>query len=97
MGHVIEIVEFKLTKTVTENDLLAALPATLEFVKQQNGFVSRTLSGGEDGAYADFIEWETLEQAQAASEAFMKDPRNAAFMQCIAPEDISMRHYRKLG
>ena len=96
MGHVMEIAEFKLAKSASEADLIAALPDTMAFVKEQPGFVSRTLSGGDEG-YADLLEWESMTQAQAASEAFMKDPRNAAFMQCIDPENMSMRHYRKLG
>ena len=97
MTHTIEIAEFKLADGKTAAEIAASYAGTLAFAQDQKGFIARTLSCDEGGNYLDHVEWETMEDASAAGEAFMKDPRNGEFMKCIAPNDISMRHYQKLG
>jgi antibiotic biosynthesis monooxygenase (ABM) superfamily enzyme len=89
---VTEIVTFRLAPGVTEAAFLAAARGTEAFVAAAPGFVSRRLSRGEDGTWTDHVEWSSMADAVAASEALMADPAALPFLQAIDPATISMRH-----
>jgi hypothetical protein len=89
---VTEIVTFRLAPGVTEAAFLAAARGTEAFVAAAPGFVSRRLSRGGDGTWTDHVEWASMPQAMAASEALMADPAALPFLQAIDPASIAMRH-----
>ena len=92
-NRVIEIVTFKLAKDVKDEDFLGASKAITAFARKQDGFVSRRLSTSGDGIWMDHVEWETMEAAQAAQEAFPKDENLAPIMAMIDQEALVMSHH----
>jgi hypothetical protein len=93
MTHpIIETVSFQLANGVSESAFKAEIPASTAFIKARAGFVARRLSCGEDGRWLDHIEWKSLADAQAASEAFMQEPSLMGFAQCIDMDTAEMRH-----
>lgn len=95
-GKIMEIATFKAKSGVSESDVQAALKGTMDFVRDCEGFIRRTTSVGEDGLWFDYVEWQCMADAQKAGVAFMKDPRNADFMNTIDPDSVTMRHNRKI-
>ena len=79
-NHVLEIARITLLDGVTEADLLAASTTfQADFVAHQPGFISRKLVRTGDGGFADVIEWETPEAAQAVMAAAKGSPAAGAF------------------
>ena len=95
-NHVIEVVLFKLAKGVSDEEFLRTAPASSEFVRRQKGFVARRLSKGDDGTWLEHIEWESLEDAVAASEKFMKEEGLKPMMQAIDGQGAKMGHNQLL-
>jgi len=89
---VIEIVNFRLASGVSAAAFLAEVPASDSFIKAQPGFVARRLSEGSDGRWLEHIEWRSMEEAKAASEAIMQEASLAGFMQSFDMESVEMRH-----
>ena len=69
---VLELVVYKLHKGVSREQFLGTNDAVSSWIRQQSGFLSRELVYDAEGdRWVDVIWWETLEQAQAASERSM--------------------------
>jgi len=94
MSHVIENVRFRLNAGITPEAFLEANTAVEAWLASQSGFVSRSLSQGEDGEWLDHVEWATMAAAKAADAAMMQEPRLAPFGMAIAPDSITMRHHQ---
>ncbi len=90
--HVIEIVKFKLAAGVSPESFLASVSASNTFVKSCKGFISRRLSHNEDGSWLEHIEWETMGDAQAASEALMAEASCQPMMAAIDIQSVKMSH-----
>ncbi len=91
-NHIIEIVSFKLADGVSDADFLRTVPASNVFLEARAGFISRRLSKGDDGTWLEHVEWENLEAAQTASDAFMKDASLKPMMQAIDGANATMGH-----
>ncbi len=95
-GHsilpVAEIVTFRLNAGVDEAQFLSDAKATNAIVRASKGFITRTLSKGEDGVWTDYILWKTLADAQAAAKTVVNDSAFAPFGQAIDFETVVMRH-----
>lgn len=92
MTKVIEIVEFKLNSGVADAAALAAAQKTVEFVKEQDGFIRRSLNKNPDGVWVDVVEWQDMASAEAAGGKFMTDSRNAEFGSMIDGPSVRMLH-----
>ena len=69
---VLELVVYQLHKGVSREEFLGTNDAVSSWIRQQPGFLSRELVYDAEGdRWVDVIWWETLEQAQAASERSM--------------------------
>jgi antibiotic biosynthesis monooxygenase (ABM) superfamily enzyme len=69
---VLELVVYQLHKGVSREQFLGTNDAVSSWIRQQPGFLSRELVHDAEGdRWVDVIWWETLEQAQAASERSM--------------------------
>lgn len=69
---VLELVVYQLHKGVSREQFLGTNDAVSSWIRQQPGFLSRELVYEAEGdRWVDVIWWETLEQAQAASERSM--------------------------
>ncbi len=92
-NHVIENVRFRLEDGVTTEAFLAANKAVDSWLATLDGFVTRSLSEGEDGVWLDHVEWTDMAAAKAASEAMMTVEALAPFGKSIAAEGLEMRHH----
>lgn len=88
----VELVEFKLIAGKTDADLAATHEGISEFLKEQEGFLYRSISLREDGVYLDIVYWDSLESAKKASDAIMQDPRGQAMIALCDMESVSMQH-----
>jgi hypothetical protein len=91
-GNVIEIVNFKLAKGVTPDHFLAAASTSNAFLKGQKGFISRKMIVNKDAQYTDIAVWRSIEDAQNAMDASMKDQSIASFINAIDPTSMKIEH-----
>jgi hypothetical protein len=91
-GNVIEIVNFKLAKGVTPDQFLAAASTSNGFLKGQKGFISRKMIVNKDAQYTDIAVWSSIEDAQNAMDASMKDQSLASFINAIDPTSMKIEH-----
>jgi len=89
---VIETVTFKLAAGVSDTAFLETIPAVNTFLETCAGFVSRRLSKDSDNVWLDHLEWATLAEAEAASEALMQQESLMPFMQSFDMASVSMKH-----
>ena len=88
----LELVQFKLIEGKTDADLAATHEGIGEFLKEQPGFIYRSICKREDGTYIDIVYWENLDSAKKASDALMQDPRGQAMVALCDMESVSMQH-----
>lgn len=88
----LELVQFKLIEGKTDADLAATHEGISEFLKEQSGFIYRSISQREDGTYIDIVYWENLDSAKKASDALMQDARGQAMVALCDMESVSMQH-----
>lgn len=91
-SNIIEIVSFKLAKSVNDEAFLKTIPLTSAFLQTCDGFISRHLSRGDDGEWVDHLVWANMANAQSASQKFMADNSLKPFMEKIETTSATMRH-----
>jgi antibiotic biosynthesis monooxygenase (ABM) superfamily enzyme len=90
---VLELVVYQLHEGVSREQFLGTNDAVSGWIRQQPGFISRELVYDAEGdRWVDFIWWETLEQAQAASERSMTSASCAPMFALIDMESALMLH-----
>lgn len=89
---VLETVTFRLQPGTDPADFLAAAQGTEAPLRHCAGFVSRRLSRGEDGLWADHVVWADGAAALAAVQAMMAHPAFGPFMALIDGASLDMRH-----
>lgn len=69
-----------------------------EFLQHQKGFISRVVKQdhSDDTVFLDLVEWETLEDAVAASEAFKTDEKLLPFFGAF-DKVISFHHFQSFN
>lgn len=69
-----------------------------KFLKTRSGFVSRTVKQDhkDETIFLDIVEWETLEDAEKASEASQSDPTLLPFFEAFE-KVISFNHFHPLS
>jgi hypothetical protein len=92
MPTIAEIVTFTLIAGADPAAFLEAARATDPLVQAQPGFVARQLSQGPDGRWTDYVLWQDIEAAHAASQAVMQDAGFGAFAAMIDAGAMQMRH-----
>ncbi len=88
----IELVTFRLNPGTDRGAFLAAAKGTEALVRRQPGFLSRMLTEGEDGTWADIVTWAGPADAAAAAEAVMTDPGFTPFLMMIDGASVRMSH-----
>lgn len=91
-----ELVIFQLNDGVTKEEALKAAETVNEFVKEQEGFISRSLAISEEGVWMDFVKWENLTDAKAASEKAMTSPKCTDFFSMIDESTTKFMHLEPL-
>ena len=90
--HVIETVLFKLKDGISTEAFLEAAKPSTTYVEGCKGFVLRRLSGGDAGQWVETIEWESLEDAQAASAGLPQAEGIGAFLAAVDETSLAMHH-----
>lgn len=86
-----ELVVFKFKSEVSGEEAVKAAASVDEFIQSQKGFISRRTAKTADGIWMDFLEWETMTDAQVANEAAMQSPVAGAFFAQL--EEVGMQFY----
>lgn len=89
---VIEIVQFRLAEGVSRDDFIAAAAATMPVLCATEGFIGRTLSEGEDGAWTDHVKWTSSDMAQAAMAGSMENEALLPFIMSIDPNSMALTY-----
>jgi hypothetical protein len=92
-GKVLELVVYQLHEGVPREQFLGTNDAVSRWIRQQPGFISRELVHDAEGdRWVDVIWWQTLEQAQAASELSMTSESCSPMFALIDLESALMLH-----
>jgi hypothetical protein len=92
-GRVLELVIYKLNEGVSGEQFLGTNRAVSTWISTQPGFISRDLVHDSDGdRWVDVVWWETMAQAQAASEASMTSESCQPMFALIHMESALMLH-----
>jgi hypothetical protein len=89
----IELALFKLKPEAKAADFDAALAASDAWLAQQPGFVLRRHGRSGTGERLDYVEWDSMEAAEAAAKAFVEAPELRSFMEAVDMQTASMRHF----
>jgi antibiotic biosynthesis monooxygenase (ABM) superfamily enzyme len=90
---VLELVVYTLHEGATREQFLGANNAVSTWISKQPGFISRELVYDNQGnRWVDIIWWDTMEQAQAASEASMSSESCSPMFALIDMESALMLH-----
>lgn len=92
---VVELAQFKTKHGVSDAEVLTASQEAHDgFLAKQKGYVSREFLKSGDGEWVDIVHWESIEDAQAAMNAFMGHPSTKEFGEVIDPSSIKMMHLK---
>ncbi len=90
---VLELVVYQLREGVSREQFLGTNDAVSSWISQQPGFISRELVYDAEGdRWVDVIWWESLQQAQAASERSMTSESCSPMFALIDKESALMLH-----
>ena len=92
-GRVLELVVYKLTPGASRERFLATNQVVSRWIREQPGFISRDLVHDEEGdRWVDVIWWQSMAQAQAASEASATSESCQPMFALIEMESALMLH-----
>lgn len=91
--NVVEQVEYRLNKAVSEVDFIALNKKVSEWAMQQPGFLYRSLTKSSDDKWIDIVYWEDMDTAQKAADAFHSTTDCQEIMQYIVEESVVMKHF----
>ncbi|TBR42762.1 hypothetical protein CBF23_006175 [Marinomonas agarivorans] len=91
-NNVVEQVEYRLDKAISEADFIALNKKVSEWAMQQAGFLYRSLTKSSDGKWIDIVYWEDMNTAQKAADAFPSSTDCQKVMPYIIKETVVMRH-----
>ena len=89
---VIELVTYKLKSGVDKSALAASHSKVNDFLKEQQGFLYRSLSEDKNGLLHDIAYWQDMSCAQQAVKAFEQSEACASLMSIIDMESVTMQH-----
>ncbi|MBD1558779.1 hypothetical protein HC752_17750 [Vibrio sp. S9_S30] len=93
MEQVLETVNYKVLDGVTESQLLAASDQMTGFLQRSEGFLYRSLSyNPQRNTWTDTVYWKSMDNAKAASEAFMSAPETQDYASKIEMDSVEMQH-----
>ncbi|MEQ9634986.1 MAG: hypothetical protein RLW68_02750 [Devosia marina] len=89
--QILELVTFRLA-IPDRQAFLAANDTVSSWAQRQPGFVSRTLSEGEDGQWIDMVVWASDVDARTAAAEMSRIMQDFDAMMMIDPGSVVMRH-----
>ena len=90
---VIELVTFKTREGVQESDFARAAESADKFLLTCKGFRQRRLANRNGCEWLDYVEWDSMQDALDAANAFGKVPETSEFNAAIDPGSVIMRHF----
>lgn len=98
MSNVIEIVNFKLASTTTQEQFDNANAALQAFLNTQPGVLYRSLAKQTNAdIYVDVVYFNTLEDAKRIQQAFYESDVCQQFAQLIEKDSVILEHYNVLS
>ena len=92
------MVSFAFKQDVPFEQQKLSTEALSAIVQVLNGFQSRQFFYNEEAKrWFDFITWDSLQDATAASEQIMANPEALNIFALMDEESLEMGHYKKLG
>jgi heme-degrading monooxygenase HmoA len=95
-AEVIEIATFNIKEGVSYQEFKPLDKAVeIQHVMKQPGFISRESAKGQNGEWLVVVHWESLKNADASMQSFMKAKAASKFMSHIDASTMSMKRYTK--
>ncbi|WP_340680640.1 hypothetical protein [Paraglaciecola sp.] len=88
----IEMVSYRLKAGVSIAELRATHAGVNAFCLAQPGFLYRSVSQDEHQTWFDLVYWKTMDDANAAGEAFMQNSAGQVLASLIDNNTMQMRH-----
>ncbi|MFT2109729.1 hypothetical protein [Marinomonas sp. 2405UD68-3] len=92
MTNIVEQVQYRLKQDASEKDLIASSNNLNLWVKEQKGFLYRSLAKSAEGVWIDIIYWQDMKCALDASKAFGSTTEGQAMMEFIDGSTVIMQH-----
>lgn len=90
---VLEYVTVALNPSVSqENFIELAKKVDTTFLSKQPGYRRHTSWWTKDGLWVDLVEWDSLQEAEAASKSAMENETAAAWFSMMDPQSITQEH-----
>jgi|TARA_B100000745_G_scaffold278974_1_gene210270 hypothetical protein len=87
----LELITFTLKSDITESQWSELQPSLDTFLLEQEGFLYRSLTKGDDGIWFDAIYWRSIENAQKVGELFPKSEIGQQLCALIDEKSVTMR------
>ena len=88
----IEMVSYRLKAGISIDDLRATHAGINAFCLAQPGFLYRSISQDEHQTWFDVVYWKSMDDANAAGEAFMQNSAGQVLANLIDNNTMQMRH-----
>jgi len=88
----VEMVSYRLKNNISSEQLAATHAQVNDFLRQQPGFMYRSLSEDDKGLLFDVVYWQNMTSAKNAGEKFMTDPAGQSLIALTDETSITMRH-----
>jgi len=89
---IVEMVTYQLKEGINKKQIEATHDRVNTFLKQQDGFLYRSLSQDENNLWVDICYWKDMNDAKSASDAFMASPAGQSLIDLCDMESVIMRH-----
>jgi len=94
MERLVDIVNFKIVASSSVTKFLeASEKMTNNFLKKQNGFVSRQILQSEDN-WADIVLWESQDAAMNAAQIMCENPSCGEFMAFLDQPSVTAQQFK---
>lgn len=88
----VEVVIYQAKEGISQEEALEKAQSVNSFVKAQKGFISRNMSATADGKWVDVIFWESLEDAEKATEQAMSAALPSEYFTIIDENTMQFVH-----
>ena len=96
-GTVLEVVLFRSAEVLTVDQMVQAADDIQTWLKDQPGYLDRTLAKDDTGLWLDVVSWTSLTEAQQAADTIMQMAVGRAFGAAIDGPSIQMFHLEALA
>lgn len=88
----VEIVTFNVTPDATSDVVIQAAEELNDWLRDQPGFLNRTLAHVEGSKWVDIVHWASMDHATTAAQLIMQDMGSCQFMTLVVPDSVAMQH-----